>query len=327
MLRKFVLVAAAVVAFAPGRAYAQFDHWELNLHAGLIRVDLFEQAFNSPLVGARVMRHWDNGFGAGVNFDYAWEDEAIIYHNIQRTDVDMYFYTFEVDYTVPLSGPVYPFVSLGVGAATVQMDSTIHYDLNGQPRGGDRDFLEETETHFLLEPGVGVKIMSRNDPWIALRLDVEDKIVFDFPRRIRGFTENEEVHEKVNTGREANNWAFSAGLSFLFGGPRAYVPPPVVIPPVVYEEEPEVICVGIDDQWWYTSDATITVNGRNWVKFGASRALSRDELIRIGEVDGIPVYIRHDAEVPYQEIFLPLCEPDGFFQPYVPEPEVRGTTG
>jgi hypothetical protein len=321
------MAAAAVTALAPAPAYAQFDHWELNLHAGLIRVDLFEQSHNSPLVGARVMRHWDNGWGAGVNFDYAWEDDAVIYHNIQRTDIDMYFYTFEVDYTVPLSGPVYPFVSLGVGAATVEMDSTVHYDLTGVRRTGERDFLDETQTHFLLEPGLGLKIMnSRTDPWLAFRIDVEDKIVFDFPRRFQVGVG--ETHEKINRGREANNWAVSAGVSFLFGGPRAYVPPPVIPPPVVYEEpEPEIICVGIDDQWWYTSDATITVNGRNWVKFGSARAFSRDELIRIGEVDGVPVYIRQDAEVPYQEISLPLCEPEGFFQPYVPEPEVRGTTG
>ena len=325
----FAFLVAAVLALAPVEGRAQHDHWELGIHAGAIRVDLFEQPFWSPMVGARIMRHWDNGWGFGPFFDYAWEDDAFVYHNIPAVDVDMYFYGGEVNYTLG-SGPFHPFLSLGAGAATVELGPEVLTDLSGAPREGDRAFLQESQTKFLLEPGIGFKVFnSRTAPWIGFRVDLEDKIVFDFPQRERGIEEEaqETSSHKVNFGRETNNWALSAGLSFLFGGAPAFSPPPpiVVPPPIVIEPEPAIICV--DDYWWYTSDASITVNGRQWIKFGSARAIPRDELIRIGEVDGVPVYILHDAQVPYQEIFLPLCVPEGFYQPYVPEVEVRGTTG
>lgn len=326
----FALLVASVLVLAPVEGRAQYDHWELNLHAGALRVDLFEQPFWSPLVGAKIMRHWDNGWGFGPFFDYAWEDDAVVYHNIPMTDLDMYFYGGELNYTLG-RGPFHPFLSLGVGAATVELGPEVLVDLSGNPRDGDRGFLQESQTKFLLEPGVGFKILnSRTDPWIAFRVDLEDKIVFDFPQRERTWPANEvpvEQH-KTNFGRETNNWALTAGLSFLFGGVPGFAPPPVSCPicPTTYvEPEPALICV--EDQWWYTSDASITVNGRQWIKFGAASAIPRDELIRIGEVDGVPVYIRHDAQVPYQEVLLPLCSPEGFYQPYVPEQEVRGTTG
>ena len=116
---RLAFLVAAALALVPVEGRAQHDHWELNLHGGAIRVDLFEQPFWSPMVGARVMRHWDNGWGFGPFFDYAWEDDAIVYHNIPPVDVDMYFYGGEVNYTFG-SGPFHPFLSESRTLAALQ---------------------------------------------------------------------------------------------------------------------------------------------------------------------------------------------------------------
>ena len=94
--------------------------------------------------------------------------------------------------------------------------------------------------------------------------------------------------------------------------------------PLAVEEEPENC---LSDQSWYTGDATINVDGRNWVKFGATETIPMDQLTQIGSYDGVPVYARVDARRPYRRVYLPLCEPGDTYQPYRPESEVRGTTG
>lgn len=328
----FATLAAAFLAVSPGRALAQYAHWELNLHAGLLYDDLFEEAHSEPIFGAAVMRHYDNGFGAGVNFDYVPAGQTIVYHNIREGDVNAYLYTFDVDYTIPSPGPLYFFLGSGVGAATVKIDSAL-VEADGGPRSGpgageNRDFLKETQTNFLVAPFFGLKVLnSRTDPWFAFKIEARDPII-RFPRRIKTYPN---LNEKTNTHRWTNNWALLAGFSFLFGGAPHPAPAPVVCPacpppaPVTQPApQPAMICA--DNEWWYTSDAPITVDGRTWIKFGSSRAIPRDDLVRIGEVGEIPVYVEHDAVQPWDQIWVPLCE-EGYYQPYVPEREVRGTTG
>ncbi|MBW3660155.1 MAG: thrombospondin type 3 repeat-containing protein [Gemmatimonadetes bacterium] len=92
-------------------------------------------------------------------------------------------------------------------------------------------------------------------------------------------------------------------------------------------EQPEEELACLADQPWFTGDATINVDGRNWVKFGATRTVAMDQLTQIGEYRGVPVYARSDATRPYREILLPLCDPENTYQPYRLESEVRGTTG
>ncbi len=81
------------------------------------------------------------------------------------------------------------------------------------------------------------------------------------------------------------------------------------------------------NQSWYTGDSTINVDGRNWVKFGATESMGMDQLTQIGTYDGVPVYARSNARRPYRRVYLPLCSPENTYQPYRPESEVRGTTG
>lgn len=87
----------------------------------------------------------------------------------------------------------------------------------------------------------------------------------------------------------------------------------------------DATCLG--DQSWYTGDATVSVDGRNWVKFGATRTAAMDQLTQVGEYQGVPVYAMADARRPYREVLLPLCDPADTYQPYRAESEVRGTTG
>ena len=89
-------------------------------------------------------------------------------------------------------------------------------------------------------------------------------------------------------------------------------------------EEPAACVDGRD---WYRTDAQITVEGLGWVKFGTSTTFPMDQLQRIGEYDGVPVYVRTGATAPYTEIYLPLCAPANTYQTYRPVEGVRGTTG
>lgn len=91
------------------------------------------------------------------------------------------------------------------------------------------------------------------------------------------------------------------------------------------EEEEPAACV--DGRAWFRGDAAISVQGRDWVKFGAAQVIAEGELREIAEYDDVPVYVRSSARAPYTEIFLPMCSPSGAYQAYRPEQEIRGTTG
>jgi hypothetical protein len=91
------------------------------------------------------------------------------------------------------------------------------------------------------------------------------------------------------------------------------------------QPEPAKTC--LDDQAWYTGDATINVDGRNWVKFGSTKTATMDQLTQMGEYQDVPAYVGSNARRPYREIWLPLCSPENTYQPYRLESEVRGTTG
>jgi hypothetical protein len=99
--------------------------------------------------------------------------------------------------------------------------------------------------------------------------------------------------------------------------------------PVVEEPEPEpepvVSCA--DGRDWYRYNDTISVDGRNWIQFGSAATLPIEDLMQIGEYDGVPVYVPADARPPYTKSYVPLCAPKDAFQPYQVDQGVRGTTG
>lgn len=91
------------------------------------------------------------------------------------------------------------------------------------------------------------------------------------------------------------------------------------------EEPAPANCLSSQD--WYTGDATISFDGRSWVKFGASQTAATDQLKQVGEYQGVPIYVGQNAQEPYREVWLPLCDPADTYQPYRAESEIRGTTG
>jgi hypothetical protein len=307
------------------KAGAQYDHWELGVHAGVLWVDLFEQNTTMPSVGGRVTRHFDNGWGVGPFFDYAWEDAALVYHSMPLTDVQIFMYGGEIDYTFPSEGPLYFFAKTGLGAATVTLDSI-------GTREEERIFLEESQTRFLLSPGIGFKVLNNPiNPYIAFRVDFEDRIIFNFPKRFAAHeTEEPTSNDKVNREEFTNNLHLVGGISFLFGGaPRpaavAVVPtcPPTPVCPA--PAQPEPICV--EELWWYRTDSTIAVLGRTWVKFGTATIMNRSQLVQVSDLDGVPIFVELADDFPYDRLWVPLCVPPNGFQQFVPEQEVRGTTG
>jgi len=323
-----VVLGLLIFAGRPGVASAQYSHWELGVHGGVLWVDLFEQNTTMPVVGARVLKHFDNGWGLGPFFDYAWDDDVLVYHSYPLTDVEIFMYGLEADYTFPSPGPFYFFGKLGAGAATVELD-TIPFG-----RDPERLFLRESQTRFMLAPGIGFKILnSRTDPFLAFRVDLEDRIIFNFPKRFKAHDEEAEeqgVTGKVDREEITNNLMLTGGISFLLGGapaPAAMVVPltcpPTPICPAV--EVPQQLCV--EELWWYRTDSTITVLGRNWVKFGSATIMERGDLVQVSELDGIPIYAEVDDDFPYDRLWVPLCMPPNAFQEYVPEVEIRGTTG
>lgn len=336
MMKRFglgVVLSLLILAGRPGAASAQFSHWELGVHGGVLWVDVFERNVTMPVVGARVIKHFDNGWGLGPFFDYAWDDDVLVYTSYPLTDVQIYMYGLEADYTVPIgNGPVYFFGKLGAGAATIELDTI---PVGREP---ERLFLRNSQTRFMLAPGLGFKILNNpTDPVLAFRVDLEDRIIFDVPKRFSShesdpeFNQEEEEFVSVNREEVTNNLMLTGGISLLLGGAPMFGPvvpltcPPTPICPVAQVPPPSAICA--EELWWYSTDSTITVLGRNWVKFGTATVLDRGRLVQVSELDGVPVYAEVDDEFPYDRLWVPLCVPPNGFQEYVPETEIRGTTG
>jgi OOP family OmpA-OmpF porin len=93
----------------------------------------------------------------------------------------------------------------------------------------------------------------------------------------------------------------------------------------IKEVETRTDCLGT--QSWYTNNEAISVDGRNWLQFGDVQTSDVGQLQQIGDYQGVPVYVRKGGRRPYREVWLPLCDGEGRFQPYRLESEVRGTLG
>jgi opacity protein-like surface antigen len=366
----FTLGAATLIV--PRSARAQTGNWELNLHGGALRYDLEfgddddeegedENDDTDVLFGARLVRNTSSGFSIGGNFDWVLADQIDLPETAEDDDinVNVYFYSAEIDYVFNRASRAQFLVGAGFGGQTVSFT-----DLPG----GD-----ESSTDPMIPLALGLKIVDDPmDPAWGFRVDVRDNAVI---RDVSDPVEGDEDSEWED------NFELSGGISFFFGGgPRYEEPEPIgdsdgdgvlddrdqcpntppgtrvdstgcPVPvdsdndgvpddrdqcpntpagtevdssgcPIV--EEPAACVDGRD---WYRSDAQISVEGGSWVKFGTATTVAEGELVRIGEYDGVPVYVRTSAARPYTEIFLPLCAPANTYQTYHPVPAVRGTTG
>lgn len=314
-----------------------------------------------PLLGARLQYNFANGFGIGANFDWVLVDQVPNPAGSADEDmnVNLYLYDAELHYAFPATSRVKLFLGAGVGAATRAFTDT--------PTGGDETFTELLVPVFAglkfvndgLDPRWGFTLEGRdNIIWIdefdPVELDEDTKatntwavqagLSFFFGGGPR--YEEPEVRDSDGDGvpddlDRCPNTPFGTrvdadGCPVIEDSDGDGVPDdrdrcpntpagtrvdssgcPIVEAPAA--------CV--DGRDWYRTDATITADGRVFIKYGTPTTASAASLIQIGEFDGVPVYVPSDARRPYREVYLPLCAPADTYQRYRPQQEIRGTTG
>lgn len=318
-------IIACLVLGAPVKAIGQTSYGEFNVHGATLVGDLFEDSGAALQFGARVLYRTSSGFAFGGNLDWATADNILIRSGLDGLSANILMYSFEIDYTSRVSPRADFFFGGGLGAATVQFDVA--------------DVQNSTGT--LVPIGGGVKLLNREvDPSWAFRLDVRDNIIVRTVIDPLTRAENDEAR---------HNWELSAGISFLFGGggetretqparPPAADGPPAgeAVPPIdgapdapdqrlediLIEAEPPVegargplVCV--DDRDWFDIGAPIQFDGRDWRPLGRPEPIAIDNLILVGEYDGIPVYVNAFATEPYVDLWLPRCGPGSLFHLYV----------
>ena len=181
------LVAAVGLLMTLAAAPARAQNWyELNLHGGALSLDDADDT--DGLLGARMLLQYNNGLAWGGNFDWIPSNADFGGDDI---DVNLYLYSFGLEYMFPTTSSLKLFVGTGVGAATIKVS-----DLP--------DEADDSDTNLLVPLAGGVKWYNSapgRSTW-ALRGEVRDNIIF------------------VDSGRDdseaTNNFEFSGGISFLF---------------------------------------------------------------------------------------------------------------
>ena len=77
---------------------------------------------------------------------------------------------------------------------------------------------------------------------------------------------------------------------------------------------------------WYLNNDAITVNGRRYVKYGLPRVLSVNEVVRVGDHQGVAVFGEVGTTTAAEIIYIPV-RPGCEFQPYQFEVKVVGIRG
>jgi hypothetical protein len=313
---------------APARVLGQTGYGEFNVHGATLVGNLFEDSGTALQFGARVLYRTNSGFAFGGNLDWATADNILIRSGLDGLSANILMYSFEIDYATRVSPRADFFFGGGLGAATVQFDAA---DL-------------QNSTGTLVPIGGGVKLLNREvDPSWAFRVDVRDNIIVRTVFDPATGAENDEAR---------HNWELSAGISFLFGGggetresaperpepgrPVADGPsageaePPIdeageprprledllgEAEPPVEEERGPLLCV--DGREWFDNGTPIEFDDRDWRPLGRPEPITINNLVLVGEYDGIPVYVNAFATEPYVDLWLPRCGPGSLFHLYV----------
>lgn len=187
--RGSILALAAILVLAWGsEARAQATPYELNVHVGGLSL---EDADDTDLmVGARIMLQYPSGWGWGGNVDWVGLDE-FDRPGGEDLDLNLYLYSFEVDYTFSRGSQLRPFVGGGIGAAT--------FKVSDAPEG-----VDDSDTNVLIPLAGGVKWLDQpSQPSWAIRGEVRDNIIFN-------------ESDNGDDDGASNNWEFSGGVSFFF---------------------------------------------------------------------------------------------------------------
>jgi hypothetical protein len=77
---------------------------------------------------------------------------------------------------------------------------------------------------------------------------------------------------------------------------------------------------------WYINNEPITVNGRRYVKYGLPRVLGVNEVTRVADYMGVPVFAEAGATGATEVLYIPV-RPGCEFQPYQVDVKVGGVRG
>jgi len=325
-----------------------------------------EDTDNDVLLGARIVRNTSSGFSIGGNFDWVLADQIDLPATAEDEDIDvnLYLYSVEIDYVFPTSSRAQFFVGAGFGAQTVQfndlpsefgdetatdpliplavglkivndpLDPSWGFRIDARDNAVLRDVFdpdegdEDTEWENNFELSGGISFFFGGGPGYT---EPEPEPIGDADND--GVLDDRDRCPNTPAGTRVDSMGCPIPVDSDNDGvtddrdrcPNTPAGTQVDSSGCPIVEEAPAACV--DGRDWYRGDAQISVEGGSWVKFGSSRMLTEDQLMRIGEYDGVPVYVRTNVSRPYTEIYLPMCAPANTYQAYRPVQAVRGTTG
>lgn len=319
-----------------------------------------------PLIGARLLYNTTSGIGLGANFDWVFVDEIPLGPGAPSEDVNvnLYLWSGELHYTFPSESRAKFFAGAGIGGATRQFTDL---GVTGDDEETFTDllvpvFLGLKFVNDAFDPSWGFTVEGRDN---IIWIDEFDPVEGDEDKKAEntwalqaGLSfffgggpryEEEEVVTVVDSDSDGvpddqdrcPNTPFGTRVD-AFGCPVVIDSDMDGVPddrdrcpntPAGVEVDsdgcPIVVAPAacVDGRDWYRTDAPITVEGRTWVKFGTPTTVAPEDLVQIGDFDGVPVYVTTDARAPYSEVYLPLCAPANTYQRYRPQRDIRGTTG
>ena len=207
-MKKQIVLSLALLTISASLVHAQTSQWELEVHGGALRHDVFDESDTDFTIGGRLARYTAAGWGFGGALDYIDAGEQTL--DADPIDVRMLHYAAEIDKSFPSSGRTRVTLGAGVGGATASYDGVA--------------LADESETQLMIPLSARLKFLNRSEsPSWALVLGARDQMVFLDDRDPLGNPRDSEVKHHVQG---------TIGISFLFGGERraSIVTPPMTTP-------------------------------------------------------------------------------------------------
>lgn len=112
-------------------------------------------------------------------------------------------------------------------------------------------------------------------------------------------------------GGAAGSSASSPGSQSDVAPEPTPAPPPAEIP-VPDDQEPP--CA--DEREWFVVGNPIEFEGRRFDPIGKPEPINLDNIVSVGEYDGVPVYVGRHGGQPHMNVWLPVCSTTGTYRLY-----------